>query len=413
MKIRGFMIHFYDKCLHFSHKFLKFALLAAISGCGGPYTHSTSSVTNGLNVMMLENKCYSATPNPELLTKNIQETFYSFENLYPVAFFSIPARIYDYKSPLIINLKRMEKDLARLKKDISRSNLSDSDILRIGEELYYLNHNILRYEAQKCAFPSLARKKNQNIDPFLKMSEFCFQKNQSIECNYESLKKLDKNEVHFVEEQSLKICFAMGNDWLLCQEEIGIERKKRNIGVIALKLYNRFKKEQFNKLFSLKESHLKFSCLKNDEKIEMRINIKFDSKFSMSQKELADYASAIWSRDSFKLHLVLDRDNSSNNNTVVVVPSSSNLSSVPDNDNHTVYLNADLNLMEQKRIFAHEFGHVLGFPDCYTEYYDAQNKDLVYFEMGKDNYNLMCSVKNNVSVPSGYLDQLALNSCNF
>jgi hypothetical protein len=38
---------------------------------------------------------------------------------------------------------------------------------------------------------------------------------------------------------------------------------------------------------------------------------------------------------------------------------------------------------------AHEFGHILGFPDCYLEFYDKDEKAMIYYNLNE--HNLMCS----------------------
>lgn len=38
---------------------------------------------------------------------------------------------------------------------------------------------------------------------------------------------------------------------------------------------------------------------------------------------------------------------------------------------------------------AHEFGHILGFPDCYSEFYEEETKSIIYYEL--DDKNIMCS----------------------
>lgn len=45
--------------------------------------------------------------------------------------------------------------------------------------------------------------------------------------------------------------------------------------------------------------------------------------------------------------------------------------------------------ISQKWTIRHEFGHVLGFEDCYLEFYDAREKAMIYYEIEVD--NLMCS----------------------
>lgn len=44
----------------------------------------------------------------------------------------------------------------------------------------------------------------------------------------------------------------------------------------------------------------------------------------------------------------------------------------------------------EKLIVAHEFGHLLGFPDCYIEYIEAETLEQVYYTL--DYSNLMCSL---------------------
>lgn len=43
----------------------------------------------------------------------------------------------------------------------------------------------------------------------------------------------------------------------------------------------------------------------------------------------------------------------------------------------------------QKWTIRHEYGHVLGFEDCYLEFYDKSEKAMIYYEIDVD--NLMCS----------------------
>lgn len=44
---------------------------------------------------------------------------------------------------------------------------------------------------------------------------------------------------------------------------------------------------------------------------------------------------------------------------------------------------------DQKYTIRHEYGHVLGFQDCYLEFYDTSEKVMVYYEVDVD--NIMCS----------------------
>ena len=44
---------------------------------------------------------------------------------------------------------------------------------------------------------------------------------------------------------------------------------------------------------------------------------------------------------------------------------------------------------DQKYTIRHEYGHVIGFQDCYLEFFDTSEKAMVYYEVDVD--NIMCS----------------------
>lgn len=406
-----------DNCLKFRHFIylrtsLLLLLLSSLYSCGKEYTHSTSSLTSGLNLLLLEKQCFSSSPIIEPITRDIQETYFAFERSHPFLLLTIPERYYDFKNPLVLNLKSMENSLLKIKSELDETKQDGTKLSEVAKELYYLHQNSQRFEVQKCAFGNLAKKKIQDITPFLKLEDFCIQRNKTNNCTEKDLTNLSLGESQFVQEQMMKMCQALGNSKFLCQEEIGLSRNRRNLETMALKLLKRFKDERFNKLFSLASSHLKFSCVKKSQFIEMNLKVRFDPRLLVNRRALINHVIETWSSDKFKLNLILEQER--NNEEVISVQASPNsLSYVLESDNRQIFLNSELRFEEQKRILSHEFGHVLGFPDCYTEFYDHQKRALVYFEMGKDNFNLMCSVKKGAAVPREYLEQLALKSCLF
>ncbi len=56
--------------------------------------------------------------------------------------------------------------------------------------------------------------------------------------------------------------------------------------------------------------------------------------------------------------------------------------------------NVPTNDLSTKSILAHEFGHVLGFPDCYVEFYDEEKSAMINYQL--DLNNIMCSRKGSV-----------------
>jgi hypothetical protein len=57
----------------------------------------------------------------------------------------------------------------------------------------------------------------------------------------------------------------------------------------------------------------------------------------------------------------------------------------------TITMDGDysINNYDQRWTIRHEYGHILGFIDCYLEFYDVNEKAMIYYEVDTD--NLMCS----------------------
>lgn len=62
----------------------------------------------------------------------------------------------------------------------------------------------------------------------------------------------------------------------------------------------------------------------------------------------------------------------------------------------TITMDGDysINSYAQRWTIRHEYGHVLGFVDCYLEFYDVSEKAMIYYEIDTD--NLMCSRHGNL-----------------
>ena len=58
-------------------------------------------------------------------------------------------------------------------------------------------------------------------------------------------------------------------------------------------------------------------------------------------------------------------------------------------DTITMDANQALNEYDSTWTIRHEFGHVLGFPDCYVEFYDEEAGLMINYQI--DTSNLMCS----------------------
>lgn len=206
------------------------------------------------------------------------------------------------------------------------------------------------------------------------------------------------------------MCSSFYNE-LVCEAELEMRKRSRRVGEFVNQFQNKFKKERINKLFSLRSNHLNFNCHQLEDKIVMNIKI-LETGWERSQLEdLLNEVALAWSNQSFELkfELVLQ----AGKDVVEIRRVASSISHVPDNDNRIIYLSKTLDYRSQKLILKHEFGHVLGFPDCYIEYYDEKEQKLIYYELPEKTTNIMCSMNENVKVPEDYFKELKERSCLF
>ncbi|MBY0413369.1 MAG: hypothetical protein K2Q18_04360, partial [Bdellovibrionales bacterium] len=258
-------------------------------------------------------------------------------------------------------------------------------------------------------------KKKDEVRPYLIMRDFCLEKDKQEYCSAQGFTDLTKLESKLIEENVIKICKSFEgerNGSAVCQLQVQNNRKSRTLSKLVNSYQKRFKSERFNKLFSLRSTHQKFSCEKDViDRTQMEIKILNRGWNTTILETLIQFVNATWSRENFILSLSLVEEMGSD--VVEIVPTSGGVSYVPDNNTRRVYLSTNLDFETQKKVLAHEFGHVLGFPDCYIEYFDKGQKTLIYYELENGDTNIMCTLKAGVNVPISYLEELSQKSCVF
>lgn len=369
-------------------------------------------VESEISFLTIERKCSTSKVDMEPTSLEIATYFYEYQRTNPKAFIFIPARNYDYKTPLIINAQAMKEKLADIKARVADLEYMSAHTIELESELYYLHQNAMRFEGSKCSFSSLIQKQFNDLRPFLNLNDFCREKTGSDLCAENLFKLITKNEAQLVEESTVSMCRSFDSSDVNCQAQFSVQKRdKTKLHSLVTHYQKRFKNERFSSLFKLRNNHLTFSCQKENEATIMNLKVSSINHDIMALQELLDYVQETWRRSNFKLKI--EQVESKGSDVIEIIPSSGMISYVPDNNNRQIYLSTNLDLATKKKVLAHEFGHVLGFPDCYIEFFDNQKKDLIYYEMGKEDTNIMCSMKEGVRVLDDYFDQLTENSCVF
>lgn len=388
-------------------------LMMVMVSCGKKINPQSSSPYSEAEIsyLLIEKQCAGDRPNPEPVSVEIAKVYNEFQNNHAFIFYDMPVRLYDYKTPLIINLDDLEKKLIEVKSQVTLSIFSNENLKTTAEELFYLYQNAMRFEGQKCSFPQMTKKKSQDVRPYLEMLDFCREKNGDGICSSETIVNLSSSEVRLVEEKTIKLCKAFDSSNVNCQAQYNLHKMNKTTPSLVSFYQKKFQAERYGRLFTLRDFHLKFQCQNNENDITMTLKVYSQSLDTYSLGVLTRFVSDMWTRGNFRLNIEIV--NQTGSDVIEILPSTTGVSYVPDNNNQKVFLSQVIDFETQKKVLAHEFGHVLGFPDCYTEFFDNQNKDLVYFEISKENTNIMCSLKAGVSVPDDYLSQLAQKSCLF
>ncbi|MFW5887488.1 MAG: hypothetical protein ACOCUH_01700, partial [Bacteriovoracia bacterium] len=154
---------------------------------------------------------------------------------------------------------------------------------------------------------------------------------------------------------------------------------------IFVKRYLPFAKKAYENLFTLKTTNPSAHLEKNDNNYVLHFYLNpngFNQLFKLAKNAI----ETIWSFENLKLKI----HSSTHYNAPTLSLTAGPISFVT-KDRKKLFLSKDIDLNSHKAMqtMAHEFGHLLGFDDCYVEFLDPKLKSAVYYEV--DRNNLMCN----------------------
>lgn len=399
-------------CLNFRHVSLllfNLSVLLMFMSCGKVVNQKRDyeNYNKNISFLLMEKQCTNKQTETSF-GKSIR-TLYEFEvQKSPQLFFNLNPRSYNYESPLILSKIRLETAYQTLK---SQSDLNPPQPNTIAEDIYYLFNESRRFEDQKCSFINLTEKKKNDIRPYLNIAHHCYKKFQNEICDESEYQNMDKSTESWTRENAIELCNSFEKK-ISCQVEYLINLRNNSLSKMINRYYLRFQEERYSALFKLRTGHQKYKCQKsNDEKTIMTVKVLESSYSHERLVDLLHYVEKVWTNSQFALKIELVTSYS--DDVVTLIPTSKGISYVPDDNNRLVYLSSQMDNVIAKQVLSHEFGHVLGFPDCYIEFFDNSKKELVYYEISPKNTNIMCSLKAGVKVEDDYFKQLAQNSCLF
>jgi len=355
-----------------------------------------------------ENQCLN-------LTKvDYQQTLQEIDELYQVSLkksqlqFSLdylqPGTVeFDIKNPLIASKLSIQKELNQLKKWESL-NISPAELQK---RLYLLRIKFLRLQFNQCRVAELKQKSKNDPRAFLELQYYCQNKGANEEClKDEFLKGNRQNLKNLV----LTICpqLQKKDECYLLYE---IYSGKKRLDELAHQMKSRYLIDVYSKFYRL-QTKSTFYCEKSSEKTMVYVPAKIEPHQEFKEQEIWTMIQNKWNNEKFEIVFVAPGTDLPHVSTPVNFQwSSQGVSFVMRDNPKNVYLAQNLTKDEARLVIPHEFGHVLGFPDCYVEYIN-QNDELIYFELpSKD--NLMCSLKAQNKILDLYRDEFVRESCLF
>lgn len=265
------------------------------------------------------------------------------------------------------------------------SEVDNSDeVVLLTRQLNSLLVKARRLQALSCQREALAERANRDIRPYIKFLE---------------------------EGPSNRLCEELLSSSSCEMERVLFQRQGRENDFYSH--YTKPFKKRMQSFFEFKQKS-QWQCHQEGEGSLLVIPIQYDQEFQRriggSLSQLNAFVSSRWSGDNFKIKFV-PYQKEEHSFKLEVKWSKTHLSYVNDDEPTIIYLSSFLNYEKLLVTFAHELGHVFGFPDCYHEFYERESKKIIYYALDETGTNLMCHLSAQSRVPQDYVEALKKSYC--
>lgn len=196
-----------------------------------------------------------------------------------------------------------------------------------------------------------------------------------------------------------QICWNSGNTHEACDSELATAVKNQKLVDLKNK-YQPQAKIQYDNFFKIPQTRTDVTWTSANPNV-------FQIPFANPHNEnvlnyLRFNIQDEWKWNGWQLQLNFVETNSEDTTHVVFVPGSTPHVNDLAGSEITMDANAPLSEYDVQWTIRHEYGHVLGFPDCYLEFYDTSIDAFVSYQL--DVTNLMCSRRGHLN--QSHFDEL-------
>jgi hypothetical protein len=267
--------------------------------------------------------------------------------------------------------------------------VSDEEFCNWGRKLDSQYQMAARWTLMEGYLAQMAQKKTEDVRGFYFLS-----KDSEIEKKLRNWKDLDQQTKVTFEEYLVEMCYNNElPDGCFDNVEKAINRN------IVFELYQRYfpkSKNLWDSFFSIQQNRRDVQWKHNPEELHVPFR---DPNNAKVKSYLSDNIQDEWKWNDWHLLLDFRTDSQDMPEVQFEAGSTPHVNAIAGNI-ITMDDNAPLTEYDVQWTIRHEFGHVLGFPDCYVEFYDEPNAVMISYQL--DITNLMCSRK-------GHLKEIHFN----